>query len=95
MTTPFHTGSGWTAEPDAHDVLECLLSDASSLIGTQGYDAWAGEYGYDTYAKRGDNGHSYKVGQRIYHAITVQTDNLRVLLSDDFDAWLTADTSRE
>lgn len=45
LTVSFYTGSAITEDPTAHDVLDCLLSDASA--GEQTFEDFAGEFGYE------------------------------------------------
>lgn len=45
LTVPFFTGPAITEDPTAHDVLDCLLSDASA--GEQTFEDFASEFGYD------------------------------------------------
>lgn len=47
-TVPFYTGLGLTGEPSAADVIQCLVSDAAGYRDAGTFEAWAGEYGYDT-----------------------------------------------
>jgi hypothetical protein len=76
MTTPFYTGSGWTKEPDVDDVMECLASDASSVVNSRGFEEWADDLGFDPDSRK---------AERSYHQAKRQTDDLRELLGDDFD----------
>jgi hypothetical protein len=80
MTVPFSCGSGWTREPDAADVLDCLLSDASSA--DQSFEDWCGDYGYDTDSRR---------HERTYKAVVRQTAKLRAFLGDDYDRAMAAE----
>lgn len=68
MTVPFFTGPA-LGEPSIADVVECLISDASSA--DQTFEDWCGDYGYDT--------DSRKAGA-TYKAVVKQTAALRRLL---------------
>jgi hypothetical protein len=80
MTVPFSCGSAWTREPDAADVLDCLLSDASGA--DQSFEDWASDYGFDTDSRK---------HERTYRAIARQTAKLRRFLGDDYDRALAAE----
>ena len=77
MTVPFYTGLGWTKEPTATDVMECLLSDASSA--DQDFESWASDYGYDVDGRK---------AEKTYRAVVTQTAKLRKLLGADFEKML-------
>lgn len=74
MTVPFWTGSGWTREPTASDVLECLLSDASSA--DESFDEWCANYGESTDSRK---------AERNYKQVQAQTAKLRRLLGEDYE----------
>jgi len=76
MSTPFYSGIGNTDAPTAADVLECLLSDASSA--DMDYDDWRGEFGYE----------DEQTARRTYNAVVRQTAKLRSLLGDHFDEYV-------
>lgn len=77
MTTPYKTGLGWTNAPTAADVLESLLSDASSIENGNDFEDWASNYGFNPDSRK---------AEAIYKATVKQTNKLRRLLGDDFDA---------
>ena len=77
LTVPFGMGYGLSNEPTAQDVLESLLSDASSA--DQDFEDWCGEYGYDTDSRK---------AERTYDQVRHLTGKLRQFLGDDFDAYL-------
>jgi len=54
-TLPFATGTGWTREPTAADVLECLRSDASSVDSARDFEDWARDLGYDTDSRKAES----------------------------------------
>jgi hypothetical protein len=76
MTVPFYTGPGWNREPDVEDVMECLRSDASSVVNTAGFEEWAEELGLDPDSRRAES---------VYRQARRQTEELRELLGDDFE----------
>lgn len=76
MTVPWSQGPAVEREPDAARVLECLAADAVS-DGLE-FEAWAGEYGYDSDSRK---------AERIYTATKKQTAALkRFLGSTGYDA---------
>lgn len=79
MTVPFGMGPALRREPDVGDVLECLLSDASGIENTRGFEDWASDYGLDTDSRR---------AERDYGLVQDQTVDLRAFLGDKYDAYL-------
>lgn len=78
MEVPWRAGIGITDDPTAADVLEALLSDAASIENARGdFEEWAPELGFDPDSRR---------AEAIFQRATKQTDELRELLGDDFDA---------
>lgn len=76
MEVAFYTGE-LAGEPTARDVMECLLSDASSAVNAQGsFEAWCGDFGFDPDSRR---------AEATYRRVVEQTDRLRELLDGDFD----------
>lgn len=73
LEIPFSQGSALTTPPTAEDVLDCLVSDASSVDNTA-FDDWAEEMGYDTDSRK---------AERTYNAIVEQTVSLRNMLGED------------
>lgn len=82
LTVPFYTGSGWTGEPNASDVLTCLLDDALSVDVANGFDDWARDLGYDPDSRK---------AERIYRAFKRVSRRLRRFLGDDFDTFRAAE----
>ncbi len=82
MTVPFWTGSGWTTEPDAHDVMQCLCSDAVSVDNCADFEQWACELGFDTDSRK---------AERVYRQCVMQRDALRTFLESEYDAFVYAD----
>ena len=80
LTLAFFQGSAHTTPPTTHDVLSCLLADASYAGYT--FDEFARELGYDP-----DSRAAYKT----YRAVATQTARLRRFLGDDFDAFMAAE----
>lgn len=76
MELPYYTGE-LAGEPTAADVLGCVLLDASGVVRGQTFDEWAADYGYDTDSRR---------AEALYRRVVEQTDRLRELLGDEFDA---------
>ena len=76
MTVPYFTGSAITREPDAADVLDCLLSDASGYDAARGFEDWCADYGYDTDSRSAEH---------TYQQIERQSKKLRVFLGDLYD----------
>lgn len=50
LSVPFYTGPAITEDPDVHNVLDCILSDA--LAGEQDFEDFARDYGYDEDSRR-------------------------------------------
>lgn len=82
LTVPFYMGSAHTSEPTAYDVLYCLLSDASGVENSNGFEEWASEYGYDTDSIK---------AQRTYKACERIAKRLRTFLDDQYDTLAQAD----
>lgn len=80
MSLDFWQGMAHTESPDAEDVLECLLADASSA--DQTFERWCAEMGYDSDSRRAES---------IYQAVQKQTAALRRLLGDDFETFMESD----
>ena len=80
LTVPFSMGPAHSREPNAEDVLECLLSDASGA--DQDFESWAADLGFDVDSRR---------AERTYKAVQALTRNLQRLLAEDFEAYLYAD----
>jgi hypothetical protein len=67
------------AAPGAADVLDSMLSDASSYENARDFADWCGEYGYDTDSRR---------AERTYNAVAEQTKQVRAFLGADWSAFL-------
>lgn len=82
MSLPYHMGSGYKgAAPAAEQVLEALLLGASGVESTDGFEEWAGDYGFDLDADRWR-------AERIYHDAVAQTLRLEQLLGDRYEDYL-------
>lgn len=64
------------------DVLDCLLSDASSIQSCAGFEEWANEMGFDPDSRK---------AECIYKQAEKQTAKIQRLLGDDFEAFLYAE----
>jgi hypothetical protein len=81
LTTPFYTGP-MAGEPNASDVLGCLISDTTGYEGVRNFDHWCAEYGYEPDSRRAE--HTYK-------AIEQQAVKLRRFLGDRFEEFARAE----
>jgi hypothetical protein len=79
LTTQYSTGSGWTREPTADDVLESLLSDASLVESTNSSEEWADDLGYDTDSRS---------AERAYTACRGIRDDLMTFLGERYEAYM-------
>jgi hypothetical protein len=77
LAVPYYTGPGLRDRmadgPSAEDVLDCLLSDASTVESVSTFEEWCAELGYDEDSRR---------AERTYEAIKAQTVRLRAFLGD-------------
>lgn len=85
MTVPFSTGSGWTREPSAADVLGCL-SDDSASIKDYDFEEWCSNLGYDTDSRK---------AEKTYKACERQAAKLEAFLGSDLYETLLYNTERE
>ena len=76
-TVYFSQGSAICKEPTTEDVLDCLASDAGSMINAQTFEDWASELGYDTDSRK---------AEKIYKACDRQKDNLERLLDGGLES---------
>lgn len=77
MTIPYwmgaaHQTNGVPNKPRVVDVLECLLSDASSS--SQSFEDWCNDYGYDPDSRK---------AYATWTAVETQTDALKLLLGGE------------
>jgi len=82
MKLDFFMGSAIAHPPTSSDVLDVLLSDASTVENASSFEDWAGELGYDV---------DSRTAEKIYRAVSRQTQKLRDLLGDDYQAFLEAE----
>jgi hypothetical protein len=79
LTVPFYTGSAWDHDPEAHDVLECLCSDAMSV--DQDFENWCADLGFDSDSRK---------DERTYKACVKIAEKLRRFLGEDFEMFCRA-----
>jgi hypothetical protein len=72
LTVPFSMGPALDHEPEAHEVLSCLVSD--SFGADEDFEGWAANLGYDPDSRK---------AEKIWHAVRAQTKRLRQFLSGD------------
>jgi hypothetical protein len=73
---PFHMGPALKGGPQAADVLECLVSDASSIEGSGTFESWAEDFGMDP---------DSRTAEQTWRQILEQAHRLRGFLGRDFD----------
>lgn len=77
MTVPFYKGSGHHgAKPELEEVLNCLFSDAYSVINTNDFEDWANDFGYDTDSRQ---------AEKIYKQCVKIGNQLTDLFGSDFE----------
>jgi hypothetical protein len=75
MTIYFSMGFGLKgAEPTLAEVLDCLASDAAGVENAQGFEDWAGEYGYDSDSRK---------AERTFRVCEKQAERLKQFIGDD------------
>ncbi len=74
METTFRTGTGWTKEPTAHDVLVGLFLDADGA--EYDFEDWANEFGLDPDSRK---------AYATWEACKVIAADLRELFGFDYD----------
>ncbi len=86
MNLPFRMGQGLNGRtPSASDVLECLLSDASSVANANGFNDWLSEFHMDTEEM---SVKELKELHQTYDDIEKQAAELSALLGDAYDTAL-------
>jgi len=83
MTVPFSCGSAIEHGPTVEDVLNCLISDASST--DYSFEEWCREFGYDTDSRK---------AEQIYKICQTQSVKLQRLLGASLYAELDTETER-
>lgn len=81
LTVPFYQGMAICKEPQAHDVIYCLISDAQSVENADSFEDWAFSLGYDTDSRK---------AEKIYKACVKNQQNIRRFLGTDFDKFAKA-----
>ena len=76
LTTYFSMGYGISHEPYAHDVIDCLASDAAGWHNARDFNDWCGDYGYDTDSIR---------ALRTYETLQKQAKHLQRFMGDLYD----------
>ena len=61
-------------EPKAAEVLNCLASDAASVVNTGGFEEWARDLGFDPDSRK---------AEKIFNTIEKQATKLAKFLGDD------------
>lgn len=82
MEVVFSTGHGIAGEPETEDVINCLCSDAHSVVNATDFEDFADELGLDSDSRK---------DERTYNACVKQTDNLRAFLGDWFEPLIYAE----
>lgn len=86
MTIYFSMGPAHSREPEAHDVLDCLASDAATVENARSFEDFASELGYDPDSRK---------AEKIYAACVKQSEKLKKFLgSDELYQSLLFDTER-
>lgn len=80
LTVDFWMGSAHTSEPNAADVLECLLSDARS--GVETFEEWCSELGMNQDSRQ---------AERVHKACVAMHKKLQRFLAADFDRFMLAE----
>lgn len=78
LTTEYHMGVLLTGEPDAAEVLDALVSDATGYDNADGFEDWAREYGYDP---------DSRAAEADYRSEGKRAETLRAFLGEDFRAF--------
>jgi hypothetical protein len=85
LTVPWHIGPLSNSYPDRPDeVLDVLASEAAGVENADGFEDWAGEYGYDTDSRR---------AEATYRECCQEAERLRRFLGEQYQAFL-FDTER-
>lgn len=86
FTTYFSMGQTQTREPQVHEVLDCLASDAASIENSKSFEDWASELGYEEDSRR---------AERIYQVCVRQAEKLERFLGPELYRQLLWDFERE
>lgn len=79
VTTKFHMGLALCREPEAAEVLHCLLSDALSWENTSGLADFMEEFGYDEDSKA--------QARRVYQGCERESRKMHRFLGEDFSTY--------
>lgn len=79
MTISYSMGPALTGEPEAVDVLDCLISDSDCIEG--GFDEFCGNCGYNSDSRK---------AEKIYRACVATSKKLHRFLGDKFNQFHTA-----
>lgn len=82
LTVPFYMGPAHTREPDASEVLSCLVSDATSFDNARSFEEWASDFGYDPDSRK---------AEATYREVEAQTARVIRFLGDTWDAFRNAE----
>ena len=77
MTVDFYTGPALGEPREAHEIMDCLLSDAQS--GEMSFSEFCREFGYDEDSRR---------AERIHKECEKSAEKTRRFLGEDFEAFL-------
>lgn len=76
MTVLFSQGPAISKEPEAVDVLDCLMNDALGYDKARGFEDWCEEYGYDVDSRS---------AERTYKAVERERKQLARFLGDHYN----------
>lgn len=86
MVAEFTMGSGHGGrQPTVDEVLNCVLDDSAGFENAEGFEDWAGQYGYDEDSRR---------AEKVWDEVWRQRNRLREFLGDKYDVYLW-ETERE
>lgn len=74
MNVYFSMGPALCREPEAVEVLDCLISDSRGVV-DEGFEDWADNYGYDSDSRK---------AERTYLVCREQAVKLEAFLGEDF-----------
>ena len=81
ITSPFYMGIGLSGEPEADDVLDSLLLDASGAD-YHDFEDFCAEFGYDTDSRR---------AERVYKGCQQASRKLHQFLNGHYDEFMEAE----
>ena len=80
MTVPFFMGPANEHEPEAADVLSCLILDSSACDAS--FEEWCSDMGYGSYSRS---------AEKTYKACLKAGKKVRAFLGDEFDTFAQAE----